>query len=100
MSPKTYFIKDETSYDTKDVKKALKGIHSQEKVQQEDFLDALYQNKLTKVAEMKLQNNIKKKRCELVENEKNAINAIYTKLRVEDDQVTVRPLRLKDGSLI
>lgn len=100
LSPKTYIICDDDKQNGGGTKKALKGVHAQSKIEESAFINALHENKQTKIAESRLQNNRANKRCELITQEKNAVNTIYTKLRVENDQTTVRPLRKLDGTLI
>ena len=96
LSPKSYDIYDETGDCTK---RALKGIQNQETLNHADFLDALYYGKKCERDQCGFKHSRTAKKIETVIMRKNALNHIYTKMRVNSDLCTVTPLEL-DGQFL
>ena len=81
-----------------DKKIALKGVTTRD-LEKEEFLSALYTGRSKEVKESRFQISRTAKRIELVENQKQTLNWLYVKLRVDEDLCTVSPLT-KNNELI
>ena len=80
-------------------KRAMKGIRSGAEIEHDAFLCTLYNNSVKYSIENRM-NFIKKYgTMGILECRKRALNPIFTKLEVQSDLVTVRPLQ-KDGQYI
>ena len=92
LSPKCYSIKDNQVAGPQGEKLATKGVHADDLLEHQNFYDSLYSNKLLQVKQSNLRMLQKQKRMALIETSKNALNNVFTKLRVSENNVTVSPL--------
>ena len=88
LSPKCYIMHDETSGE---MKKALKGIHSETMIDVRDFIEVLYNNSNLMRDQTRLRRNLKKFTVQLQREKKRALNSVYFKLRVSDDFLICSP---------
>ena len=71
----------------------MKGIHAGTEIDHDSFLNCLYSNS-TQYATQNRMNFLKKYgTMGILEIRKRALNPIFTKLEVQDDLVTIKPLR-------
>ena len=78
---------------------ALKGIHRETNISQNDFLQSLYKEEPVIRSQVRFQYSKKKDMMTVLAQEKKAINSIYTKMYVEDDRVSIKPL-FRDGKYL
>ena len=93
---KTFSLKNYE--ENSDDKTALKGVASDNKwINHDDFLNSVYEgtNKVTTDCSLKF--NAKQGRMETIVSEKKATNPIYTKLFVNEDNVTISPLSVPEN---
>ena len=77
----------------------MKGIRSGAEIDHDAFLSTLYNNSV-KYATKNRMNFLKKYgTMGILECRKKALNPIFTKMEVQDDLVTVRPLRKNNAYL-
>lgn len=90
LSPKCYILRKDDDEDNM-IKIATKGVHADEQLTYEDFLDSLYANtrKLVKQVNFRMRKNVD--RMALLEQFKTALNNIFTKFYVHDDHTTITP---------
>ena len=74
------------------VKRALKGIHKDSKLNEKEFLSSLYENEeiLREQFSFRIRND--SKNIDLIKNNKTVLNNSYYKMRVHSDLVTCTPL--------
>lgn len=74
-------------------KRALKGIHRDSSLDEQDFLECLYENKevLREQFAFRIRND--SKNIDLIKNNKCALNSAYYKMFVHEDGVTCTPLK-------
>ena len=90
VCPKTYSLFDR---DSEEKKSGLKGVSSRNKsVSHQSLLDVIYENKLTTASEVRFKMNKKTSNMEMVEVEKNAINPLFSKMRLAENSVIISPL--------
>ena len=90
VCPKTYSLMDR---DSDEKKTGLKGISNRnQSVSHQKLLDVIYESKLTTATEVRFKMNKKTSKMEMIEVKKNAINPVFTKMRLSEDSVTVTPL--------
>ena len=91
MSPKCYslYCRDKDA-----VKRGLKGVHHLTSVSHDAFERALYSNNPHSVHQSRFSYDSKTSRMKLISQQKNALNTLYTKFRVLDDNVRVEPLSI------
>lgn len=82
------------------VKKALKGVHSQTDIEYDDFVNALYQNKNIQREQIRLQRHPKNYSMELKSNIKKTLNSVYYKMRVSEDFVNCYPHTNEEGKYL
>ena len=81
------------------IKRAMKGIRSGAEIDHDAFLCTLYTNSV-KYSTQNRMNFIKKYgTLGILECRKRALNPIFTKMMVQEDLVTIKPLR-KNGEFI
>ena len=81
---------DET--DKNGMKRALKGVNHSTVVSKQDFIDALYDNKVIVMRrQVRLKRDQKLFKMKLVEEDRRALNAIYYKMKVSDDFISCLP---------
>ena len=96
LSNKCYHLYDEDMH----VKKsASKGISRETKISHRDFLEVLYKDRFFSRDQVRFQYNKKRDIMVMFSQRKKALNAVYTKMKVKDDLVTVEPLSL-NGSFL
>ena len=90
LSSKCYSLKDNISNQSK---QATKGIHQSEKTHHDLFLSSLYED--NDIYSNQLRMNFAKKygTMAIVQQRKRALNNIFTKLRVDDDLISISPLK-------
>lgn len=94
VSPKTYSLLD---YTEDKEKKALKGVsYRNNTVRHEHLLKAVYEGVTTQTIENVIR--IKKTVVKTVQQVRNAVNPIFTKLRLSDDRITINPLSFVDDN--
>ena len=90
LSPKCYIIRKDD--DPKEAQKiATKGVHADDQLSYDDFINSLYSNTRKTVNQINLRMNKAKDRMALLEQNKTALNNIFTKLHVLDDHTTIIP---------
>lgn len=100
LSPKCYNLTGSsmvpvTDSDAKEVfkvKRALKGIHRDSKIQEQDFLGCLYENNQVLRDQYTFRIRNDSKNIDMIKNTKIALNNTYYKMRVHSDGVTCTPL--------
>lgn len=100
LSPKCYNltgssmvpINDGQSKEVFKVKRALKGIHRDSKLEEQDFLGCLYENDQVLRDQYSFRIRNDSKNIDLIKNKKIALNNTYYKMRVHTDRVTCTPL--------
>ena len=97
MSPKCYIMEDKESGQ---VKKALKGIHSETMIEFDDFVDVLYNNSAVMRNQTRLRRNLKKFTVQLQSEKKKALNSVYFKLKVSKDFITCSPHTDEHGNYL
>ena len=97
LSPKTYFAFDE---ENGAVKKGAKGVGYTEakKLRLETFIDVLYNDGTVLVTSRELRRNNKHQMI-YYETQKNALNSLFRKYRVQSDRISCLPL-CKDGKIV
>lgn len=94
VSPKTYNMLD---YSKDNVKKALKGVsHRNNTLRHEHLLKAVYDGETTTSKECKFRINKKKCTVETIHQTRNSINPLFTKLKLDNDRITISPLLFVD----
>ena len=91
LSPKCYLMHNGDENDEKGTKRALKGVNHSTNVSREDFIDALYENKIAVRRQVRFKRDPKVFKTRLVEEQRRALNPIYYKMKVSDDFVTCAP---------
>ena len=91
LSSKCYHLLDRT---TLFEKKALKGIHSDSVITHQDFYNCLYHNETVTRNQVRFHYNKKLDMMTLINQNKKALNSIYTKMCVKNDFVSIEPLKL------
>ena len=91
LSPKCYLMHNGDDNDEKGTKRALKGVNHSTNVSREDFIDALYENKIAVRRQVRFKRDPKVFKTRLVEEQRRALNPIYYKMKVSDDFVTCAP---------
>ena len=96
MSPKCYSLhcRNEDA-----VKRGIKGVHRLTSITHDAFERALYSNNEHTVAQARFSYNSRSAKMSLIRQQKNALNTLYTKFRVSDNNVQVQPLS-RDGKFI
>ena len=89
LSPKCYSIMD---HESNTAKSASKGVTKNEDFDHEDYRKCLYDDDVRRVEQTQFQMSKKNKNIEMVSTWKVALSALLTKLEVQEDNVTVRPL--------
>ena len=90
VCPKTYSL---LNRDSDEKKTGLKGVSNRnQSVTHHKLLDVIYKSKLTTATEVRFKMNKKTTKMEMIEVKKNAINPVFTKMRLSEDSVTVTPL--------
>ena len=90
VCPKTYSLID---YDKDDSKTGLKGISKKTlQVNHQTLLDTVYEKSITMSNDVRFKWNKNKSVMELVKINKRAVNPLFTKMYLEEDSVTIRPL--------
>lgn len=97
LSPKCYIMEDKSSGQ---IKKALKGIHSETLIGLNDFLQVLYNNSTIMRDQIRLRRNLKKFTVQLQREKKRALNSVYFKLKVSDDFITCSPHTAENGEYL
>lgn len=82
------------------VKKALKGVHSQTDITHENFLDALYNNSNVEREQIRLQRHRTQYSMELKSNIKKSLNSVYFKQKVSDDFLSCSPHTDSNGEYL
>ena len=77
----------------------MKGVRSSTDLDHDAFLNTLYSNSVHYTNEMRMNFLKKYGTMGILECRKRALNPIFTKLEVQDDLISVRPLR-KNGEFI
>jgi len=85
-------INDGQSKEIFKVKRALKGIHRDSKLEEQDFLGCLYENDQVLRDQYSFRIRNDSKNIDLIKNKKLALNNTYYKMRVHTDRVTCTPL--------
>ena len=88
LSPKCYLMHDSTSGQ---MKKALKGIHSETLIDDQDFIEVLYNNSNIMRDQTRFRRNLKQFTVQMQKQKKRALNSVYFKLRVSDDFLACSP---------
>ena len=91
LSPKCYSLH---CRDKEAVKRGLKGVHHRTPISHQAFEDALYSNNQHNVSQSRFQFDSNTSRMKLITQQKNALNTLYTKFRVLDDNIRVEPLSI------
>ena len=81
------------------MKRGLKGVHRLTSITHDAFERALYSNNIHHVDQARFSYNSKSAKMTLICQEKNALNTLYTKFRVLDNNVQVQPLS-KNGQFL
>ena len=90
VCPKSYSL---LNRDSDEKKTGLKGVSNRnQSVTHQKLLDVIYESKLTTASEVRFKMNKKTTKMEMIEVKKNAINPVFTKMRLCEDSVTVSPL--------
>lgn len=90
VCPKTYSL---INYDNNESKTGLKGVSKKTlQVNHETLLGTIYEKKKAICNDVRFKWNKKKSIMEMIEIKKNAVNTVYTKMYLNEDSVTVRPL--------
>ena len=69
----------------------IKGIHNETKITREEFLKCLYENKPIDKEQTRLRRDLTKFKFCVVKEQKKALNALYYKMKVSDDFLSVKP---------
>ncbi len=85
--------------DTLNIKRGLKGINRETLMTHEHFLESLYEHKEIRRIQNRMIFNQPRNEMDIIEQNKLALNSFYMKLYVNDDLVSISPLR-KDGELV
>ena len=72
-------------------KRALKGVNHSTVVSKQDFIDALYENKVVMRHQVRFKRDQKAFKMKLVEEHRRALNSIYYKMKVSDDFISCLP---------
>lgn len=100
LSPKCYnlcgsttvTLQGQSSQTIPKVKRALKGVHRDSKLNEKDFLDCLYENRQVHRDQYSFRMRNDSKNIDLIKNRKVVLNNSYYKMRVHSDGVTCSPL--------
>ena len=96
MSPKCYSL---YCRNNNEVKRGLKGVNKLTKIEHQAFEHALYSNDMHTVSQARFSYNRQTAKLNLITQQKNALNTLYTKFRVLDNNVQIEPLS-RDGEFI
>ena len=96
LSSKCYSLKDNLSNESK---QATKGVRHCEGLRHELFLKSLYNNDDVYTDQCRMNFAKKHGTMAILNQRKRALNNMFTKLKVEDDMVTITPLK-KNGRFI
>ena len=89
LSSKCYHVFDKSNGCSKI---AMKGIQKESNITQKDFLDLLYKDEQVVRNQVRFQYSKQHDMMTVVSQEKKALSSIYTKLCVQDDRVSIKPL--------
>ena len=92
LSSKCYSLKD---YSSDQSKQATKGIDQSEKIHHDVFLSSLYENSSVFANQTRMNFAKSYGTMAIIQQRKRALNNIFTKLNVQDDLVTIEPLKKK-----
>ena len=73
------------------MKKALKGIHSETLIDSQDFIEVLYNNSNIMRDQTRFRRSLKQFTVQMHKQKKRALNSVYFKLRVSEDFLTCSP---------
>ena len=90
LSSKCYSLKD---HDGGESKQATKGIHQSENLNHNLFLSSLYENDTIYAEQTRMNFTKAHGTMAIIQQRKRALNNIFTKLQVQDDLVTIQPLK-------
>ena len=96
LSSKCYSLLDNEG---KDSKQALKGINQSTKLRHKVFLSCLYENCETLADQTGMNFSRKHGSMSVIQQQKRALNNVFTKLCVNDDLVSISPL-MKNNQFI
>ena len=96
LSSKCYSLKDNIANESK---QATKGVRNSDSLRHELFLKSLYENDDVYTDQFRMNFARNHGTMAILNQRKRALNNIFTKLKVEDDLVTITPLK-KDGLFI
>ena len=71
----------------------MKGIHSGAEIDHDSFLNSLYSNSVQYANQMRMNFLKKYGTMGILEIRKRALNPIFTKLEVQNDLVSIKPLK-------
>ena len=91
LSPKCYLMDNGDETDKNGCKRALKGVNHSTVVSKQDFIDALYENKVVMRHQVRFKRDQKAFKMKLVEEHRRALNSIYYKMKVSDDLISCLP---------
>ena len=87
------------NYKDQSTKRAMKGVHCENDIDHDSFINCLYSNSVHYSNQVRMNFLKKYGTMGILEIRKRALNPIFTKLEVQDDLVTVRPLK-KDNKFL
>ena len=90
LSSKCYSLKDNSGDQSK---QATKGIHQTTKINHDLFLSSLYENDTVYADQTRMNFAKTHGTMAIIQQRKRALNNIFTKLDVQDDLVTIEPLK-------
>ena len=90
LSSKCYSLKDNISNQSK---QATKGIRQSDKIHHEMFLSSLYENEDIFASQTRMNFAKNHGTMAIIKQRKRALNNIFTKLDVQDDLVSIQPLK-------
>lgn len=82
-----------------DNKRSTKGIHRETMITHDQFLKSLYTNSELRTQQNRMAFNKSRNEIDIIQQNKLALNSCYVKLYVNDDLVTVTPLK-KDNNIV
>lgn len=85
--------------ETLKTKRGLKGIHRETLINHDHFLSCLYHNTEIRRKQNRMAYNQKRNQMDIIQQNKLALNPCYFKLYVNDDLVSISPLKI-DGKLV
>ena len=77
--------------ESRNVKKALKGVHIQTQFDIKDFINTLYNNATINRNQTRLRRDLKAYKFELLCQTKRSLNPVFFKMRVSDNLICCSP---------